>query len=122
VTWKIYTTTGELLPHDQCPMALAIRERRIVRDEVAIAERPDGTRAAFRPYPTPLFDAEGRLIGAVNMLVDVTAEQSAALDEQAKRCRRLAGALYSREGNLVLTRMAEGYELSAARLRADNDG
>jgi PAS domain S-box-containing protein len=122
VTWKIYTTTGEFLPHDQCPMATAIRERRIVRDVVAIAERPDGTRAAFRPYPTPLFDSAGRLIGAVNMLVDVTAEQSSVLDEQAERCRRLAGALYSREGNLVLNRMAEGYELTAARLRADNDG
>src|SRR6185295_16709211 len=81
VTWKIYTTTGEVMPHDQCPMATAIRERRIVRDVVAIAERPDGTRAAFRPYPTPLFDSAGKFIGAVNMLVDVTAEQSAALDE-----------------------------------------
>ncbi len=99
VTWKIYTTTGEFLPHDQCPMATAIRERRIVRDVVAIAERPDGTRAAFRPYPTPLFDSAGELIGAVNMLVDVTEEQSAVLDEQAGRCRRLAGALYSREGD-----------------------
>jgi PAS domain S-box-containing protein len=122
VTWKIYTTTGEFLPHDQCPMATAIRERRIVRDVVAIAERPDGSRAAFRPYPTPLFDSAGELIGAVNMLIDVTAEQSAALNEQAERCRRLAAALYSRESNLVLSRMAEGFELTAAKLRADNDG
>ena len=121
VTWKIYTTAGEFLPHDQCPMATAIREKRIIRDCVAIAERPDGSRAAFRPYPTPLFDSDGELTGAINMLIDVTAEQSAALDEQAERCRRLAGALYTREGHLVLNRMAEGFELSAAQLRADND-
>ena len=56
VTWKIYTTTGEFLPHDECPMADAVRERRPVRNKVAIAMRPDGSRRAFRPYPTPLFD------------------------------------------------------------------
>ena len=53
VTWKIYTTTGEFLPHDKCPMAQAIREQRVIRDAVAIAMRPDGSRRAFRPYPDP---------------------------------------------------------------------
>jgi PAS domain-containing protein len=123
VTWKIYTMTGERLPHDQCPMAQAIKEERIVRDSVAIAERPDGTRIAFRPYPTPLFDDDGALTGAVNLLIDVTDEQSDSLAEQADRCRRLAGALYSRESNTVLQQMAERFDRTAADLRkpADND-
>lgn len=122
VTWKIYTTTGERLPHERCPMADAIRERRTIRDQVAIAERPDGSRVAFRPYPTPLFDGEGNLTGAVNMLIDISDEQSHALMEQAERCRRLAGALYSRESNLVLNGMAESFERTANQLlRADND-
>jgi PAS domain S-box-containing protein len=121
VTWKIYSTTGEDMPHDQCPMAQAIRERRIIRDAVAIAERPDGSRIAFRPYPTPLFDDAGKLTGAVNMLIDVTDEQSEALHEQAKRCRRLAGALYTRESNIVLEQMAARFERTAAELKADND-
>jgi PAS domain S-box-containing protein len=116
VTWKIYTTAGDFLPHDKCPMADAIREQRVIRDAVAIAERPDGSRRAFRPYPTPLFDDAGRMTGAVNMLIDVTEEQSEALHEQAERCRRLAGALYSRESNLVLSEMAERYEQSAEDL------
>lgn len=38
----------------------------------AVAERPNGTRIPFIPYPTPQFDASGRLTGAVNMLVDIT--------------------------------------------------
>ena len=37
VTWKIYTTDGEPLPHDQCPMAQALREEREIRGAVAIA-------------------------------------------------------------------------------------
>lgn len=116
VTWKIFTTAGDFMPHDQCPMAQAIREKRIIRDAVAIAERPDGSRRAFRPYPTPLFNDNGHLTGAINLLVDVTDEQAAALHEQAERCRRLAGALYSRESMTVLIRMADGFEKSATEL------
>jgi PAS domain-containing protein len=116
VTWRIYTTTGEPVPHDQCPMAQAIRQRRVIRDSVAIAERPDGSRRAFRPYPTPLFDADGQLTGAVNMLVDVTEEQSHVLHDQAGRCRRLAGAMYNRETSSVLANMADQFERTAAEL------
>jgi PAS domain S-box-containing protein len=121
VTWKLFTTTGEPMPHEQCPMADAIREQRVIRDTIAIAERPDGSRIAFKPYPTPLFNEAGNLVGAVNMLIDVTAEQSGALQEQADRCRRLAGVLYTRESNTVLNDMAERFERTAANLIADND-
>lgn len=116
VTWKIYTTTGELLPHDKCPMAQAIKEQRIIRDTVAIAMRPDGSRRAFRPYPTPLFDDDGSLKGAVNMLIDVTEEQSGRLHDQANRCRRLAAAIYNRETSKILDDMADGFDRTAADL------
>jgi PAS domain S-box-containing protein len=121
VTWRIYSTTGERVPHDQCPMADAIREKRIIRDAVAIAERPDGSRIAFRPYPTPLFDDLGNITGAINMLVDVSDEQADVLHDQAERCRRLASALYTRESNIVLKHMADCFERTAADLKADND-
>lgn len=117
VTWKIYTMAGDRLPHDQCPMAQAIKEERIIRDVVAIAERPDGSRRAFRPYPTPLFDESGTMTGAVNMLIDVTEEQAKLLHEQAERCRMLAGALYTRESSEVLKTMADGFERTATELK-----
>ena len=121
VTWRIYTTTGDYLPHNQCPMADAIREKRAIRGAVAIAMRPDGSRRAFRPYPTPLFDDDGKLTGAVNMLIDVTEEQSAALAEQADRCRRLAEATYDRETSSTLCAMAEGYERTVRDLSSPVD-
>jgi PAS domain S-box-containing protein len=77
VTWRLFTPDGSPLPHDQCPMAVALREGRAVRGEEAIAERPDGTRVPFIPFPTPLRDASGRIIGAVNMLVDITERKQA---------------------------------------------
>ena len=97
-------------------MAQAINERRPIRDSVAIAQRPDGSRVAFRPYPTPLFDASGSLTGAVNLLIDVTDEQSEALRDQAERCRRLANATYDRETSRVLGDMAEGFDRIAEEL------
>jgi PAS domain S-box-containing protein len=116
VTWKIYTTQGDPLPHDQCPMAQAIRERREIRGVVAIAMRPDGSRRAFTPYPTPLYDDDGRLIGAVNMMIDVSAEQAEVLAEQAQRCRRLADATYDRQTCGVLSAMADEFARTAEEL------
>jgi PAS domain S-box-containing protein len=116
VSWKIFTTTGDFMPHDQCPMADAIRQQRMIRDSVAIAERPDGSRRAFRPYPTPLFDEAGKMTGAVNMLIDVTEEQSDALAAQAARCRRLADAIYNRQTSDVLATMAGRFDQTAAEL------
>jgi PAS domain S-box-containing protein len=71
-SWKLFWPDGRPLPHDQCPMAVTLKEGRPVRGVEAIAERPDGTRVDFLPYPTPLFDASGRLTGAINLLLDIT--------------------------------------------------
>ena len=77
VTWRLYTADGVPLPHDQCPMALALKEDRPVRGVEAMAERPDGSFVPFAPYPTPLHDGDGKLIGAINMLVDITERKRA---------------------------------------------
>lgn len=77
VSWKIYTPDGQPLPHDQCPMAVALKEDRPIRNVEAVAERPDGSLVPFLPYPTPLHDAEGRLLGAVNMLIDISERKQA---------------------------------------------
>jgi PAS domain-containing protein len=70
-SWRIYTPDGTPLPHDCCPMAVALRENRAVRNVEAIVERPDGTRTHFMPHPTPLRDGSDNLIGAVNILLDL---------------------------------------------------
>ena len=77
VTWRLYNTDGTPLPHDECPMATALKENRPVRGAEAVAERPDGSRVPFIPYPTPLHDADGKLIGGINMLVDITERKEA---------------------------------------------
>jgi PAS domain S-box-containing protein len=58
--------------HDECPMAITLKEARPVRGGQAIAVRPDGSQVSFMAYPTPLFDDDGEMIGAVNVLIDIT--------------------------------------------------
>ena len=82
VTWKLYWPDGRPLPHDQCPMAVALKEGRAVRGVEAVAERPDGTRVPFIPYPTPLRDADGNVVGAINMLVDVSERKQAETQQR----------------------------------------
>jgi PAS domain S-box-containing protein len=118
VTWKLYTAEGAFLPHEECPMAVAVRERREVRDMVALAERPDGTRVMFTPYPTPLPDGEGGMAGAVNILIDVTdRRQAGELRAQAVRCRRLAHSVTDQRAQDTLLLMAAEYDEKARSLR-----
>ncbi|HEU5272215.1 MAG TPA: PAS domain S-box protein [Xanthobacteraceae bacterium] len=82
VTWKLYQPDGTPLPHDECPLAIALKEGRAVRDAEAIAERPDGTRVPFMPYATPLRDGTGRIVGAINMLIDVSERKQAETQQR----------------------------------------
>ncbi len=77
VSWRLRRPDGTPLPYDECPMAVALREDRPVRGVEIIAERPDGTRIDLLPHPTPLHDSSGALIGAVNVLVDITERKEA---------------------------------------------
>lgn len=95
-SWKLYWPDGRPLPPGECPMALALKEQRAIRGMEAVAERPDGTLVHFVPYPTPLYDNSGTLIGAVNMLVDISDRKRADMDAQ-----RLASIVESSDDAIV---------------------
>jgi PAS domain S-box-containing protein len=101
VTWRLYEEDGTPLPHDQCPMAVSLKEGRPIRGVQAIAERPDGTRVPFMPYPTPLFDPDGKVVGGINMLVDISAlkdaeqEQRILIDELNHRVKNTLSTIQS---------------------------
>jgi len=87
-SWKLFWPDGTPMRHAECPMALALKEDRAVRGMEAACERPDGTRVPFVPYPTPLHDEDGRLTGAVNMLIDIS-ERKRAEEQQSMMVREL---------------------------------
>jgi len=91
--YRLYSPDGTLLPHDESPMALALKQKRPIRGMEAIVERPDGTRVPFIPHPTPVLDASGEVTGAINVLVDISHIKNAdtslsrRMDEQAAMYR-----------------------------------
>jgi PAS domain S-box-containing protein len=101
VSWRLYHPDGTPLPHDECPMAVCLKEGRMVRGGQAIAERPDGSRVPFMAYPTPLRNADGELVGAINMLVDISshkqaeARQKALIDELNHRVKNTLATVQS---------------------------
>jgi PAS domain S-box-containing protein len=109
-SWKLYWPDGTPLPHHECPMAMALKQKRPIRGMEAVAERPDGTRIPFIPYPTPLFDASGKLTGAVNMLVDISERKQA----EAKLAERNTQLALAGKAGLVATFT---YDVKAERVQ-----
>lgn len=82
-SYKIFRPDGSEMPLYECPMARTLKEGRAIRREEMLIERPDGTRRHILPYPEPIRDASGRVLGAVNMLIDITERKQA--EEAARR-------------------------------------
>jgi len=112
VSWHLYTPDGQSLPHDQCPMAVSLREGVPIRGAEAVAERPDGTRVPFIPFPTPLRDADGRIVGAVNMLVDIS---------ERKRAEEYQRLLIDELNHRVKNTLATVQSIAAQTLRSASD-
>jgi PAS domain S-box-containing protein len=112
-SWRLYWPDGRPLPHDQCPMAVALKERRAIRGAEAVAERPDGVRVPFLAYPTPLYDKSGALIGAVNTLVDITERKRAELASRklALIVENSDDAIVSKDLNGVISTWNRGAEV-----------
>lgn len=71
-SWKMFQTDGTPIPLEEYPMAITLKEGRPIRGIEIVVERPDGVRRNILPHPDPIFNEHGDLIGAVNMLVDIT--------------------------------------------------
>jgi PAS domain S-box-containing protein len=80
MTWRTFLPDGTLLPHDQCPLALALKGVPVPNGIECVAERPDGTRFWFTPYPAVVRDGEGRVVGGVNVLVDITDRKNSEME------------------------------------------
>jgi two-component system CheB/CheR fusion protein len=111
-SWRLYWPDGRPMPHDECPMAMAVKEKRPIRGLEAVAERPDGSRVPFAAYPTPLYDASGAFVGAVNMMVDISDRKRA--EDDARRFTSIVefsdDAIVSKDLNGVIVSWNAGAE------------
>ena len=90
-SWRLSWPDGTPLPHNQCPMAMALKEERAIDGMEAAAERPDGSRIPFLAFPRPLRDSTGAFVGAINMLIDISERKriEELTQESQERFRKL---------------------------------
>lgn len=106
VAAAIYTPDEEPVDYATGPMATAVREARPLRDLVALIERPDGEKTPVRVFPTPALTEDGRVVGAVNLIVPLDGVLHQELLATAMRCRTLAKWIGDRQANDALSLMA----------------
>jgi PAS domain S-box-containing protein len=82
VSWRLYRPDGTPMPIEEFPLERLLRGNRPVQGIEAVAERPDGSRIPLIAYPTPLRDESGTLVGAVNMLVDISERKQAEANQK----------------------------------------
>jgi PAS domain S-box-containing protein len=118
-SYKIFKTDGSDLPLDSCPMAVCLKEQRPVHGEEILVMRPDGSLRNVAPHPQPLFDDSGSMIGAINMLIDVTElkHTERALRESDAKYRELALSLEKKVEEKILDLQNKNEQLKRSEER-----
>jgi PAS domain S-box-containing protein len=113
-SWRLFWPDGRPMRHDECPMAVTLRTGEPVRGVEAVAERPDGTRILFVPYPSVVRDESGEISGAINLLMDVSDRMKSELASA-----RLAAIVQSTD-DAIVSKTLEGkvtsWNASATRI------
>ena len=83
-SFKLFWPDGSPIAHDQCWMALALKMDNGYNGNEIVIERPDGQHLTALAHANPIHDESGELLGAVNVLVDIT-ERKRAEEERERR-------------------------------------
>src|ERR671917_2685121 len=122
-SFKLFSSDGSPIAHERCWMALAIkRDEGYNRREIVI-ERPDGQRLTALAHANPIHDESGKLLGAVNVLVDITERKRA--EEELRTVREAERSRIARElhdGVLQdLAAVVQGLEAARIEQKAQSD-
>ena len=101
-SFKLFSPDGTPIAHDQCWMALAIKNGKSYIGQEIVVERPDGSRLTALAHANPIRNEAGQIIGAVNVLVDVSDRRRA---EEAQS--RLA-AIVESSADAIVSKTLEG--------------
>ena len=71
-SFKLFAIDGSPILHEECWMALALKNLCEYNGHEIMIERPDGQRLTALAHASPIHNEMGRLIGAVNVLVDIS--------------------------------------------------
>lgn len=75
-SYRLLTPAGDPMAPEDSPMAVVPATGEARRGQAVVIERYDGSRRAVRISSEPIVDAEGQLVGTVNVLLDMTERQA----------------------------------------------
>jgi signal transduction histidine kinase/ActR/RegA family two-component response regulator len=76
-SFRLFSVDGAPIRHEECWMALALHQGTAYNGHEIVIERPDGSRRTVLANINPLRDENGARSGAVNVIVDITAQKQA---------------------------------------------
>ncbi len=93
-SFGLYTLNKELIKHEESPLATALNGNFGYTTELYI-QRPDESLRHVISHPQPMYDGEGNVTGAMNVLIDITApkESEEALRASEEKFRVLANSM-----------------------------
>jgi PAS domain S-box-containing protein len=71
-SFKLFSPDGSPIAHEQCWMALALQTDSEYNGYEIVVEQPDGKRITTLAHANPIHDDSGKLLGAVNVLIDIS--------------------------------------------------
>lgn len=80
--WKVFLPDGSSLAPGETPMARMLKGGSPLKNEEFVIQRPNGSVRTISANPSLVYDAEGKLIGGNNILVDIT-EMKTSEEKQA---------------------------------------
>jgi len=101
-SFKLFAADGSAIGHQDCWMAKALQTGQDFTGQEIVIERPDGTRRSALAHASPLRNEHGQLMGAVNVLVDVTDR------DRAEQTQRLLASIVESSDDAIVSKSLQG--------------